>query len=109
MIAPRAQPFTRQRIPRLTLNNSVTMTQATSTAAATAHPAEFAERRLRLAQQLGPGVAVIPTAPERMRNRDSDYLYRFDSYFWYLTGFAEPQAVLVLIVAGDGKIGRAHV
>jgi Xaa-Pro aminopeptidase len=46
------------------------------------------------------GVAVIPTAPERLRNRDSDYLYRFDSYFYYLTGFPEPDAVLVL-VAGD--------
>ncbi len=79
------------------------MTQATSTAGATLHPAEFAQRRQRLAQHMGPGVAVIPTAPERMRNRDSDYLYRFDSYFWYLTGFAEPQAVLVLIVAEDGS------
>ena len=79
------------------------MTQTTSTAGATLHPAEFAQRRQRLAQLMGPGVAVIPTAPERMRNRDSDYLYRFDSYFWYLTGFAEPQAVLVLIVAEDGS------
>ena len=61
-----------------------------------------AERRARLAQQLGPqGIALIPTAPERARNRDSDYLYRHDSYFYYLTGFTEPQAWLVL--TGDGK------
>ena len=46
------------------------------------------------------GVAIVPTAPERLRNRDSDYLYRFDSYFYYLTGFPEPEAVLVL-VGGD--------
>jgi Xaa-Pro aminopeptidase len=42
------------------------------------------------------GVAVIPTAPERVRNRDSHFPYRFDSHFYYLTGFAEPEAALVL-------------
>jgi Xaa-Pro aminopeptidase len=46
------------------------------------------------------GVAVIATAPERLRNRDAHYPYRFDSYFYYLTGFPEPEAVCVLI-AGD--------
>ena len=57
----------------------------------------YAERRARLAAQLGVnGIAVIPTAPERQRNRDSDYLFRHDSYFFYLTGFAEPNAWLVL-------------
>jgi Xaa-Pro aminopeptidase len=59
-----------------------------------------AERRRRLAAALGEGVAVIPTAPERVRNRDSHYPYRYDSYFYYLTGFQEPGAVLVL--AGGG-------
>ena len=49
---------------------------------------------------MGGGIAVIPTAPERPRNRDSHYPYRFDSYFYYLTGFTEPDAALVL-VAGD--------
>jgi len=49
---------------------------------------------------MGRGVAVICTAPERLRNRDAHYPYRFDSYFHYLTGFPEPEAVLVL-VAGD--------
>jgi Xaa-Pro aminopeptidase len=60
----------------------------------------YAERRARLAQSMGRGVAIVPTAPERIRNRDSDYPYRFDSYFYYLSGFPEPEAVLVLI-AGD--------
>ena len=42
----------------------------------------YAQRRARLAAQLGAGgIAIIPTAPERARNRDSDYLYRHDSYF----------------------------
>src|SRR5690606_12988248 len=54
----------------------------------------------RLARAMGAGVAVIPTAPERVRNRDTHFPYRFDSHFYYLTGFREPEAVLVL-VAGD--------
>ena len=62
--------------------------------------AAYAARRSRLLQSMGAGVAVIPTAPERIRNRDSHYPYRFDSYFYYLTGFPEPEAVLVL-VAGE--------
>ena len=61
----------------------------------------YARRRAQLAAQLGvDGVAIIPTAPEQPRNRDTDFLYRFDSYFYYLTGFTEPQATLV--VSGDG-------
>ena len=65
-----------------------------------------AARRARLAAlmnaQMGPGaIAIIPTAPEQQRNRDSDFPYRADSYFWYLTGFEEPQAWLVL--AADGR------
>ena len=60
----------------------------------------YRERREKLAQQMGAGVAVIPTAPERLRNRDSHYPFRHDSYFYYLSGFPEPEAVLVL-VAGD--------
>ena len=63
-------------------------------------PAACAARRMRLAQAMQSGVAVVPTAPERIRNRDSHYPYRFDSHFWYLTAFAEPEAVLV-IIAGE--------
>ena len=62
----------------------------------------YAVRRARVAQALGPrGIALVPTAPERPRNRDSDYLYRHDSYFHYLTGFTEPNACLV--ITGDGR------
>jgi Xaa-Pro aminopeptidase len=57
----------------------------------------YRKRRERLAQAMGEGVAVVPTAPERTRNRDSHYPYRFDSYFYYLTGFTEPEAVLVVV------------
>ncbi len=65
-------------------------------------PTPYAARRARIAQALGAqGIALIPTAPERARNRDSDYLYRHDSYFYYLTGFTEPNACLV--ITGDGR------
>ncbi|MBS0315670.1 MAG: aminopeptidase P N-terminal domain-containing protein, partial [Proteobacteria bacterium] len=65
-------------------------------------PSTYAERRARVAAQLGPGgIAIVPTAPERPRNRDSDFPYRHDSYFYYLTGFTEPNAWLV--VTGDGR------
>jgi Xaa-Pro aminopeptidase len=57
----------------------------------------FVGRRQRLASAIGAGVAVIPTAPERVRNRDTHFPYRFDSHFYYLSGFTEPEAVLVLI------------
>jgi Xaa-Pro aminopeptidase len=59
--------------------------------------AHFLARRKRLLQTIGDGVAIIPTAPEVVRNRDAHYPYRFDSYFWYLTGLPEPEAVLVLV------------
>lgn len=49
---------------------------------------------------LGDGVAVIPTAMEKARNSDAHFPFRYDSYFWYLTGFNEPEAALVL-VGGD--------
>ena len=65
----------------------------------------YALRRAHLAAQLGDGViAIVPTAPERMRNRDSDYAYRHDSYFHYLTGFTEPTAWLVLTADGRSTL-----
>jgi Xaa-Pro aminopeptidase len=64
----------------------------------------FVARRARLLEAMGAGIAVIPTAPERVRNRDAHYPYRHDSYFYYLSGFAEPEACLVLIA---GQAPRA--
>ncbi|WP_317205378.1 aminopeptidase P N-terminal domain-containing protein [Janthinobacterium sp.] len=63
----------------------------------TAHAA----RRAALLARMQPGsVAVIPTAPEVTRNSDCDYPYRHDSYFYYLSGFTEPDSMLVLRAAG---------
>jgi Xaa-Pro aminopeptidase len=64
------------------------------------NPAIHAERRKRLQSRMQHGIAVIPTAPEVARNAYTHYAYRHDSHFYYLTGFAEPEGVLVL-VAGD--------
>ena len=62
-----------------------------------------ARRRAALCKQLQVGVAIVPTAPERLRNRDSDFPYRYDSYFYHLTGFPEPEAVMVLIAGPKPK------
>jgi Xaa-Pro aminopeptidase len=69
---------------------------------------DYAARRARLAAQMQPGsVAVLPTAPELLRNGDSDYPYRHDSAFYYLTGFTEPESVLVLVAAQGDKPARS--
>jgi len=58
---------------------------------------EYRRRRTALMGLMSEGsVAVVPAAPARIRNRDSEYLYRQDSDFYYLTGSSEPEALLVL-------------
>jgi Xaa-Pro aminopeptidase len=64
---------------------------------------EFSTRRQQLMHKMGSGIAIIPTAPEVVRNRDSHYPYRFDSYFYYLTGFKEPESVLVVLAGEHNK------
>ena len=62
----------------------------------------YQARRAELARRIGPnGIAILPTAPDQQRNRDADFLFRHDSYFYYLSGFTEPKAWLV--VQGDGR------
>ena len=59
---------------------------------------EFHRRRKRLMDMMGnESVAIIPTAPVYIRNRDVEFPYRADSDFYYLTGFSEPEAVVVLV------------
>ena len=67
----------------------------------------FAEKRVALAhamREAGGGIAVIPTAPERQRNSDSNHPYRHDSHFHHLTGFNEPDSWLVLRSDGSSVI-----
>ena len=65
---------------------------------------QFVRRRLELASAIKCGIAVIPTAAESIRNKDAHFPYRFDSYFHYLTGFNEPESVVVVI---GGKPSRS--
>ncbi|HEY1058054.1 MAG TPA: aminopeptidase P N-terminal domain-containing protein [Limnobacter sp.] len=72
----------------------------------TQSPSVYAKRRARLAQALkkqGGGVALVQSGHEVMRNRDADYAFRSDSYFYFLTGFPEPEACMALAVSPSGK------
>jgi len=60
----------------------------------------YSARRTALLNRMEHGIAIIPAAPEMVRNGDAHYAYRHDSNFFYLTGFTEPEAALVL-VAGN--------
>jgi Xaa-Pro aminopeptidase len=76
---------------------------STARSAPSATPAIYARRRAAVARALraaGGGVALVPTAPEAARNRDSHFPYRHDSYFYYLTGFDEPQSWLLIEASG---------
>ncbi|MEY3419723.1 MAG: hypothetical protein RJA46_1496 [Pseudomonadota bacterium] len=67
----------------------------------------YQQRRVELAKLIcaktGGGIAIITTAPETSRNRDSEFPYRHDSDFFYLTGFEEPGATLVLKTSGSAS------
>jgi Xaa-Pro aminopeptidase len=66
------------------------------------NPKEFARRRRQLMRMVGHGgIAILPAAPVRTRSRDVEYRFRQDSDFYYLTGFAEPEAVAVLVPGRD--------
>nr|WP_317932579.1 Xaa-Pro aminopeptidase [Halioxenophilus sp. WMMB6] len=65
--------------------------------------AEFARRRKELIAMMEPNsIAIVATAEEKIRSRDTHYHFRPDSDFYYLSGFVEPGAVLVLVP------GREH-
>ena len=68
----------------------------------------YAARRADVLARMQPGaVAVLGTAPEVLRNGDSDYPYRHDSHFYYLSGFAEPESFLVLAAAQGERAARS--
>jgi len=59
---------------------------------------EFIARREELMDLIGAGgIAILPSAKPQIRNRDVYYPYRQESNFYYLTGFSEPDALVVLI------------
>lgn len=58
---------------------------------------EFAKRRAKFAEQMPDNsLAILSTAPTHIRNNDAEYKYRADSSFFYLTGFAEPESIMLL-------------
>lgn len=63
---------------------------------------EFQRRRKALLAKMAPGsAALFFAAPESIRSADSDYPYRQNSDFWYMTGFNEPEALLLLIKSDE--------
>lgn len=65
---------------------------------------EYQTRRKNLAMRLpSRSIAIIPGAVEQLRNGDAHYRFRQDSDFYYLTGFNEPEAVL-LVTAGSESV-----
>src|SRR5512144_2088458 len=66
----------------------------------------YRDRRAALLKQMreqtGGGLALVPTAAEVPRNRDSLYPFRHDSYFYYVSGFPEPEAVVALVAGPEG-------
>jgi Xaa-Pro aminopeptidase len=65
-------------------------------------PTVFKRRRERFLKKMEDGVALIPSAPEFIRNGDVHHEYRQHSDFFYLTGFEEPGSLLALC-KGNGK------
>ncbi len=67
----------------------------------------FISRREKFAAMVraksGNGVAILGTSPEVFRNRDSDFPYRHDSDFYYLTGFTEPDSLLVMQISENSQ------
>ncbi|MBC7543137.1 MAG: Xaa-Pro aminopeptidase [Candidatus Sericytochromatia bacterium] len=57
---------------------------------------DFAARRWAYMERIGDGVAILPAAPTFIKTADQEHQYRPDSDLYYLTGFAEPEAVAVL-------------
>ena len=65
-------------------------------------PALHARHRKQLMRMVGEGgIVILPTSPQHIRNRDVEYPYRSDSDFMYLSGFPEPDAVIVLVPGRD--------
>ena len=66
----------------------------------------YRDRRAAILKQMraqtGGGLAIVPTAAELPRNRDSLFPFRHDSYFYYVSGFPEPEAVVALAAGPDG-------
>ena len=57
---------------------------------------DYRQRRAQVMEKIGSGTAIFRSAPMAMMHNDVEYAFRQDSTFFYLTGFNEPNAVIVL-------------
>ena len=78
------------------------------------HPVDFNHRRNQFLTKIKKSVAVFPAAPEMIRNNDVHHEYRQESNFFYLSGFEEPNSILLFDPQNKSpfqmfEIGRAHV
>lgn len=64
-------------------------------------------RRQQLALKMQKGISIFPASPEKIRSHDGYFPYRFDSYFYYLTGFSDPEALLVITIGDSVRETRS--
>jgi Xaa-Pro aminopeptidase len=63
----------------------------------------FKDNRDRFFELMGDGIAIVPAASTVLRNADTEFDFRQNSTFWYLTGFNEPDAIAVFSSIGKKK------
>jgi len=63
----------------------------------------YRKRRDAVAEKLGEAIAIVPAAIHHIRNHDAEYEYRQNSDFYYLTGFTEPEAVLIIAPGSEQR------
>ena len=63
----------------------------------------YIERRKRIMDAIGSGVIILFNAPEQTRSRDTQHRYRHDSNFYYLSGFSEPDSIMLLVAGAKSK------
>ena len=58
---------------------------------------EYKARREEVLKKMSPmSIAILPAGEQKYRNADTEYPFRQESHFYYLTGFSEPDALLIL-------------
>lgn len=74
-------------------------------------PAIHEQNRQRLAQRLGArrAAGLFFTAAHKVRNHDSEYRFRPESDFWWLTGFAEPESALLVLPPLEGSAAAKSI
>ena len=69
----------------------------------------FSRRRNKLSNHIKDGIAIIPSGTLKQRSNDTEYSFRQNSNFYYLSGFKEANSVLVIINKGEGCKTRLYL